>query len=164
MRIDNLNRLYVHELKDLYNAEKQLAKALPQMADTASNSELKTAFKDHLKETNHQIERLEKIFNGLDFSPGGEVCAAMQGIIEEGKDAMSDPEDDSVRDAAMIAAAQKAEHYEIAGYGTVRSYAEMLGREDDHRILSEILEEEKAADLKLNHIALEVVNPEAAAV
>jgi ferritin-like metal-binding protein YciE len=162
MKIDSLHRLYVHELKDLYSAEKQLADALPKMARKASHEELRIAFQDHLEETKHQIERLETIFRTLDFAPGGEKCEAMEGLIEEASDAMNDPEHDDVRDAAMIAAAQKAEHYEMAGYGTVRTYAAMLGRDDDAAILEEILEEEKAADMKLNTIALKVVNPEAA--
>jgi len=164
MNIDSLHRLYVHQLKDLYNAETQLTKALPKMAENASNGELKAAFTDHLKETRHQIERLEKIFSGLDFAPRGERCAAMEGLLEEGKEAMEDPEDGAVRDAAMIAAAQRVEHYEMAGYGTVVAYARQLGRKEDARILDEILDEEKAADEKLNAIALRVVNPKAATV
>lgn len=163
MTIDSLHRLYVHQLKDLYNAETQLTKALPKMAQNASHAELRAAFEQHLEETRRQIDRLETIFSGLDFAPRGEHCAAMEGLLEEGKDAMQDPEDGAVRDAAMIAAAQRVEHYEIAGYGTVSTYARQLGRTEDARLLDEILEEEKATDRKLNEIALRVVNPEAAA-
>jgi ferritin-like metal-binding protein YciE len=162
MKIDSLKRLYVHQLKDLYSAEKQLAEALPKLAEKVSSAELRTAMTEHLKETEQQIERLEKIFEGLEFSPSGERCAAMAGLVEEGEEAMEDPEDEDVRDAAIIAAAQRVEHYEIAGYGTVTTYAQMLGREADVKILQEILAEEKAADAKLNDIALNVVNPAAA--
>jgi ferritin-like metal-binding protein YciE len=163
MTIDSLHRLYVHQLKDLYNAETQLTKALPKMAQKATHAELRSAFEDHLQETRRQIERLETIFSGLDFAPRGEHCAAMEGLLEEGKEAMNDPQNGSIRDAAMIAAAQRVEHYEIAGYGTVIAYARQLGRTEDARILDEILAEEKAADEKLNRVALEVVNPAAAA-
>jgi ferritin-like metal-binding protein YciE len=163
MTIDSLHRLYVHQLKDLYNAETQLTKALPKMAQKATHAELRAAFEDHLQETRRQIERLETIFGGLDFAPRGEHCAAMEGLLEEGKEAMNDPENGSIRDAAMIAAAQRVEHYEIAGYGTVIAYARQLGRTEDARILEEILAEEKAADEKLNRVALDVVNPAAAA-
>jgi ferritin-like metal-binding protein YciE len=163
MTIDSLHRLYVHQLKDLYNAETQLTKALPKMAQKATHAELRAAFEDHLQETRRQIERLETIFSGLDFAPRGEHCAAMEGLLEEGKEAMNDPQNGSIRDAAMIAAAQRVEHYEIAGYGTVIAYARQLGRTEDARILDEILAEEKAADEKLNRVALEVVNPAAAA-
>lgn len=162
MKIDSLKRLYVHQLKDLYSAEKQLAEALPKLAENVSSAELRTAMTEHLKETEHQIARLEKIFDGLEFAPSGERCAAMAGLIEEGEEAMEDPEDEDVRDAAIIAAAQRVEHYEIAGYGTVMTYAQILGRDADARILQEILDEEKAADAKLNDIALHVVNPAAA--
>jgi ferritin-like metal-binding protein YciE len=162
MKIDSLKRLYVHQLKDLYNAENQLLKALPQMAQKAAHAELRAAFEQHTEETRDQIAHLEKIFDGLEFAPGGEHCPAMEGLIEEGKEAMQEPEDDNVRDAAMIAAAQRVEHYEMAGYGTVRTYAEILGRTDDVQILEQILEQEKATDEKLNRIALDVVNPAAA--
>jgi ferritin-like metal-binding protein YciE len=162
MKIDSLHRLYVHQLKDLYSAEKQLLRALPKMAKNATNPELKAAFESHTEETQHQVKRLEKIFEGLEFAPTGETCDAMKGLISEGEDAIEDPEDDGLRDAAMLAAAQKVEHYEISGYGTVRTYAELLGRSDDVQILEEILAEEKAADAKLNNIAMEVVNLEAA--
>lgn len=162
MKIDSLKKLYVHQLKDLYNAENQLLKALPKMAKKAEHAELRQAFEDHLEETRSQIARLDKIFEGLDYAPRGEHCKAMEGLIEEGEEALEEPEHPDVRDAAIIAAAQRVEHYEIAGYGTVRAYAEMLGRDDDARLLNEILDEEKAADRKLNDLALNLINVEAA--
>ncbi len=164
MKVDSLKKLYVHQLKDLYNAEKQLLKAMPKMASNAEHDQLRQTIEEHIGETQHQVERLERIFEGLDYSPVGERCAAMEGIVEEGKEALEEPDDPVVRDAAIIAAAQRAEHYEIAGYGTVRSFAKTLGRDDDARILEEILNEEKAADEKLTRLAETLINPEAAAV
>lgn len=161
MKVDSLHKLYVHQLKDLYNAEKQLTQALPKMAKNAQHDELKSALEEHLKETEHQIERLEKVFSDLDFAPTGETCKAMQGLVEEGEEALEVTQDKDVRDAAIIASAQRVEHYEIAGYGTARTFAELLGRDSDARVLEEILNEEKAADKKLNSIAINVVNRDA---
>jgi ferritin-like metal-binding protein YciE len=162
MKVDSLKKLYIHELKDLHSAEKQLLEALPKMAQKAAHTELRQAFEAHLKETRGHVDRLEKIFRDLEFSPSGERCEAMEGLIKEGENAIDDTEQEDVRDAAMIASAQRVEHYEIAAYGTARTYAEMLGRNQDVRLLQETLDEEKATDQKLNTLALEVVNPAAA--
>jgi ferritin-like metal-binding protein YciE len=162
MKVDSLKKLYIHELKDLHSAEKQLLEALPKMAQKAAHTELRQAFEAHLRETRGHVDRLEKIFRDLEFSPGGERCEAMEGLIKEGENAIDDTEQEDVRDAAMIASAQRVEHYEIAAYGTARTYAEMLGRNQDVRLLQETLDEEKATDQKLNTLALEVVNPAAA--
>jgi len=160
MKVDSLHKLYVHQLKDLYNAERQLTRALPKLAKHVKHDELRSALEEHVLETEKQIERLERVFEDLEYAPTGETCAAMKGLVEEGEEAMEAANDD-VRDAAIIAAAQRVEHYEIAGYGTVVTYAKLLGRSDDVRLLEEILNEEKAADAKLNTIALEVVNEDA---
>jgi ferritin-like metal-binding protein YciE len=153
----------VDELKDLYNAENQLVKALPKMAKAAASDELRTAFEEHLQETENQVERLETIFKQLDESPKGKKCQAMVGLIEEGKEMIDADAEDAVRDAALIAAAQKVEHYEIAGYGTVRTYAQLLGLEDAAQLLQETLEEEAAADEKLNDLSKNI-NAEAQSV
>ena len=152
------------ELKDLYSAEKQLTKALPKMAKAATNEDLKQAFESHLEETEGQIERLEKIFKQLDISyTRVEKCKAMEGLIEEGKDIMEEGLEPEVLDAALICAAQKVEHYEIAGYGCARTFAQQLGLEEVANLLQETLDEEGNADKKLNEIAESVVNQEAAA-
>jgi ferritin-like metal-binding protein YciE len=156
-----LSDLLVHELKDLYNAEKQLTKALPKMAKAASNEDLKRALEEHLDETQGQIERLESIFQQLDASTRGSKCQAMEGLIEEGKSILEEDMDDDVRDAAIIAAAQRVEHYEIAGYGCARTFAQQLGHGDAAALLQQTLDEEKAADEKLTEIALRSVNVEA---
>src|SRR5689334_25432751 len=127
MKLDNLRELYVEELKDLYNAENQLVKALPKMAKAATSIALKQGFEKHLKETKVHVERLETIFDDLGESPKGKKCKAMEGLVEEGAEVIDEDADDDVRDAALIAAAQRVEHYEIAGYGCVRTYAQLLG-------------------------------------
>ncbi len=159
--LNSFDALYLQQLKDLYSAESQLIEALPMMADAASHPELKRAFQDHLQQTKGQQQRLEQIFRGLGEDPGGHTCAAMKGLVKEGNEIISADADPSVRDAGLIAAAQRVEHYEIAGYGTVRTFAEKLGRKDDARLLEETLGEEKDADDLLNRIAKEVVNPDA---
>src|SRR4029079_14922632 len=126
MKLKTLHDLYVDELKDLYSAEHQLLKALPKMAKAASAPKLSKAFSDHLMETKEQVDRLETIFKELDASPKGKTCKAMEGLLEEGKDVMSEDADPTVRDAALIAAAQRVEHYEMAGYGCVRTFARLL--------------------------------------
>lgn len=162
MNITSFDRLYIHELKDAYNAERQIAKALPKMADGASNSNLRQLFEEHLEETQTQIQRLEQIFDNLDFSPTGEVCQAMQGIIEEAQEILGDESiPDNVRDAALIASAQRVEHYEMSVYGTLCHYAKILGRQSDLEILSETLDEEKMADEKLNELAIKEINQRA---
>jgi ferritin-like metal-binding protein YciE len=160
MKIKTLHDLFVDELKDLYSAETQLTKALPKMAKAASSDELREAFESHLKETEGQIERLDKIFKGLDASPKGKKCKAMEGLVEEGKEAIELDAEDTVRDAALIAAAQRVEHYEMAGYGTVRTYAQLLEMDDAVELLQETLDEEGAADEKLTGIA-QSINVEA---
>ena len=161
MKLDNLRKLYVEELRDLYSAENQLVKALPKMAKGASSAELKQAFEDHLEETEGHVERLEEIFEGLDESPKGKTCKAMKGLVEEGSEMLEEEGEDSVLDAGIIAAAQKVEHYEIASYGTVRTWADLLGEKEAVKLLQETLNEEGAADEKLTELAEEIVNPEA---
>jgi len=163
MKVKTLNDLFVHSLKDLYSAEKQLVKALPKMAKNASSDELREAIESHLTETEEQVARLEEIFEELEIGGRGLKCKAMEGLIEEGNEALEDVEDDQVRDAAIICAAQKVEHYEMAGYGCARTFAEQLGFSKAAKLLQQTLDEEGAADEKLNDIALSRVNEEAAA-
>ncbi len=158
----NLQDLYVSELRDLADAESQLIKALPKMAKKAENKELKEALQEHLEETKQQHRRIEQIFKRLEKGQSGKVCKAMRAIVEEGENMVEEAQEADVRDAAIIAAAQRVEHYEIAGYGTVATYAEMLGFSEDHDLLGETLSEEKEADEKLNKIAKGMVNREAA--
>jgi ferritin-like metal-binding protein YciE len=156
--MDSLEDLLQDELKDLYDAEKQLTKALPKLVKKAANEELKEAFEEHLQETEGHIERLEQIFRQMDMPVRGKKCEGMQYLIAEGNEMIGECEDDDTRDAVMIAAAQKVEHYEIASYGTMRTWANVLGKSEIAGILEEILEEEKAADLKLTGIAESFVN------
>ena len=160
MKIDNLRELLVEELKDLYSAENQLLKALPKMAKAATSRELRRAFESHLKETKGQVERLDQVFSELDESPGRKKCKAMEGLIEEGSEWMKEDADPDVMDAGLIACAQRVEHYEIAGYGCVRTYAELLGETKAAALLQKTREEEGAADEKLTKIA-EAINVEA---
>lgn len=160
MSLDSLHDLFVEELKDLYNAENQITKALPKMAKAAASDELRMAFEEHLKETEKQIERLDQIFEELGMNPKGKKCKAMVGLIEEGSEIIAEDGEDAVKDAALIAAAQKVEHYEIASYGTVRTYAELLGMDDAAELLQQTLDEEGATDKKLTELA-ENINTEA---
>jgi len=163
MKLETLHDLFVDELKDLYNAEVQLTKALPKMAKAAASEDLRTAFEDHLEETEQQIERLETVFKQIDESPKGKRCKAMTGLIEEGKELIESDGEDAVKDAALIAAAQRVEHYEIAGYGTVRTYAQLLGFDEAAKLLQQTLDEESAANEKLTdlakHINMEAQSP-----
>lgn len=161
MALESLEKLFVEELKDTYNGEKQLVKALKKMAKNASDATLTKAFEDHMAETEGQIERLEQVFESLDMTPKGKTCHGIKGIIEEGNEMMSEDGDEDVLDAALIAGAQRAEHYEIAAYGTLRHYAERLGYTKAEKLLAKTLDEEKAADEKLNQIAKRLVNPKA---
>jgi ferritin-like metal-binding protein YciE len=161
MKLDSLNKLYVDELKDIYSAETQITKALPRMIKTATSPELKAAFEAHLQETYGQIERLEHIFETLEKSPRGKKCVGMEGLLEEGKEVMGEDIDPEVLDAALIAAAQKVEHYEISSYGTVRAYAQLLGDSTAIDLLALTLEEEVGADEKLTHLAESGINLEA---
>ncbi len=163
MKLESLHDLYVDELKDLYNAEHQLLKALPKMAKAASAPQLAKAFTVHLTETKGQIDRLEKIFKKLDVGPKGKTCKAMEGLLEEGKEMMAENANPTVMDAALIAAAQRVEHYEMAGYGCVRTFARLLGYEYAADLLQETLDEEGAADKKLTTLAETVINIEAVA-
>jgi len=162
MAMESLSKLMEDELKDLYNAENQLLKALPKMAKKASSSTLGKAFTSHLKETEGHVKRLETIGKTLDISLSGKKCKAMEGLIEEGKEVLEEEGKSAVIDAALIGAAQRVEHYEIAAYGTVRAMAEQLGHEEVVELLQETLDEEGEADKKLTAIALEEVLTEAA--
>jgi ferritin-like metal-binding protein YciE len=161
MSMDSLKDLYIDELKDLYNAENQLLKALPKMAKKASAPELKRAFQDHLVQTEGHVNRLEKIFKGLGEKPTGKTCKAMKGLVEEGKEIIEEDGDDAVLDAALIGAAQKVEHYEIAGYGVARTFASLLGEEEAMESLQRTLNEEGETDKKLTQIAESAINIEA---
>ena len=153
MKLDTLRDLFVDELKDLYSAEQQLLKALPKMSKAATAKQLKAAFDSHLKETVGQVERLEQVFESLEISPKGKKCKAMEGLVKEGADLMKEDADPDVMDAGLIAAAQRVEHYEMAGYGCVRTYAQLLGETEAASLLQETLDEEGAADKKLTQIA-----------
>ncbi len=146
MKLDSLHSLFVDELKDLYSAENQLVKALPRMAKAASSPDLKAAFTEHLRVTKGQVERLEKIFKQIGASPRGKKCKAMEGLIEEGKEVIGEDAEAAVRDAALIGAAQRVEHYEMAGYGCVRTYARQLGYPEAAELLQQTLDEEGEAD------------------
>ena len=161
MPLDTLHGLFLDELKDLYNAENQLLKALPRMAKAATHADLKAAFTDHLAVTRAQVERLDTIFAGLGASPKGKKCKAMEGLIAEAKEVLAEGGEESVVDAALIACAQRVEHYEMAGYGCVRTFAKLLGYTDAERLLQATLDEEGAADRALSALAETVVNPDA---
>lgn len=158
---EELHELFLDELADLLNAEKQLTKALPKMAKAANARELADAFKSHLKETEGHVTRLEKVFKSLGEPVKSKKCKAMEGLVEEGKELMEEEKDSSALDAGLIAAAQKVEHYEIASYGTVCAWAEQMGHTKELAILQQTLEEEKAADEKLTGIAESLANQEA---
>ena len=157
--LTSLHKLFVHELKDVASAEAQLVKALPKMAKNANSEELREAFETHLAETQNQLKLVKGLLDSLGETEG-EECVAMKGIIEEGEKLLKMHGDESVQDAALIAAAQKAEHYEIATYGTLRSWAELMGLDEAASVLDEILEEEAATDEKLTALA-ESINAEA---
>ena len=161
MKLNTLKQLYIEELRDLHSAENQLLKALPKMAKGASSEELKLAFENHLDQTKVHVERLEEIFERLNETPKGKTCQAMKGLVEEGSEILGEDGEESVLDAGIIAAAQKVEHYEIAGYGTVRTFAQLLGEDEAAELLQETLDEEGEADKLLTQLAQEIVNPEA---
>lgn len=160
-KMHTLEDLYVDLLKDLYSAEKQLVKALPKMAKNASSTDLQRAFQEHLKQTERQVERIDRIFVEMGGSPRGKKCVGMEGLVEEGNEIMKEDAEPEVMDAGLIAAAQKVEHYEIAGYGTARAWAQRLGYEKAARLLQETLDEESMANEKLTQIAESHVNMEA---
>jgi len=157
---ESLRELYVNELKDLYNAETQLVKALPKMAKASSNAELRQGFEEHLRQTSEHVSRLEQIFEMLGEKATGKKCLGMEGLVKEGAETMSEDYEDALMDAAIIGAAQRVEHYEIAGYGTVRAFAELLGENEHVSLLEQTLEEEKQTDEKLTQLA-EQLNSEA---
>lgn len=162
--LDTLQKALQEQLRDLYSAENQLTKALPKMAKAASSPALKQAFTAHLEETHGHVERLQRAAEMLEFKPGGKKCKAMEGLIEEGKEVLEEDGEDAVIDLALIAAAQRVEHYEIAAYGTARTMAEQLGNKKLAALLQETLDEEGAADKKLTTISEEEVLPAAADV
>lgn len=153
MAAENLHELFVDELKDIYDAEKQLTKALPKMAKAAESPELRAGFEDHLEITRMQIDRCEEIFKSLGMAARGKTCEGMKGLIEEGQEMMEELETGPTLDAALIASAQKVEHYEIASYGTLATFAEILGLQDAKDLLGQTLDEEKEADEKLTQVA-----------
>ena len=156
MRMDTLRELYVAELKDLYSAENQITKALPKLAKTATNPKLRQAFEEHLEQTNGHVQRLEQIFEALDEKPTGKTCEGMKGLLKEGDELAREEGDSDVIDAGLISAAQRVEHYEIAAYGSVRTYAELLGEDEAVDLLTQTLEEEKQADQKLTQVAKKI--------
>jgi ferritin-like metal-binding protein YciE len=156
-----LEDLLKEELEDLYDAEQQIVKALPKMVEAASAEELKSAFQEHLEQTREQVKRLEKVFEAIGEQPGGKKCEGMQGLLKEGEKIISEIEKSPVLDAALIGAAQKVEHYEISGYGTVRTLAEFLGQQDAADLLEETLDEEKATDDNLTEIAESIMTGDA---
>ena len=163
MELESLRELYIDELKDLYSAEKQLVKALPKMVKNATNPDLKKAFSDHLAQTEQHVERLEQIFESLETSPRGKKCMGMEGLIEEAKEMLEEDAEEAVLDAGLISKAQHVEHYEMAGYGTVRTYALTLGESEHAELLEQTLTEEKEADELLTQLAESSINIEAAA-
>lgn len=158
MELETLQDLYITELKDLYSAEKQLIKALPKMAKAATNADLAAGFKLHLEETKEQAARLEKILKSHEETTRGPKCKGMEGVIAEGDEMIEEEADDDVRDAGLISAAQRVEHYEIAGYGCARTYAELLGDTEGAELLKTTLDEEAATDKKLSKLAKSVIN------
>jgi ferritin-like metal-binding protein YciE len=164
MSLDSLESLFLEELKDIYSAEKLIVRALPRMAKAAETQQLQQAFTQHLKETQGHVERLERIFKDLGQTARGKKCKGMEGLLEEGKEIMEQEGEGPVIDAALIAAAQRVEHYEMAAYGCLRTYAQLLGNSDAERLLQQTLNEEEAADQKLTQIGEGGVNQAAAAI
>jgi ferritin-like metal-binding protein YciE len=162
--IKTFDDLFVHQLQDIYYAEKQITKALPKMVEKATAPELKTAFESHLRETEGQIDRLERVFGQLGLEIKGTTCPAIEGIIKEANEVAGEIDDKEVLDAALVAAGQAVEHYEIARYGTLIAWARLLGRDDVAHLLDETLAEEKGADETLNALSIERINRRAVAV
>lgn len=156
MKKESLRELYIDELKDLYNAETQLVKALPKMAKAASNEQLSEGFEEHLRQTSEHVSRLEQIFERLGEKATGKKCLGMEGLVKEGADTMKEDYSEEIMDAAIIGAAQRVEHYEIAAYGTVKALAELLGEDEDVSLLEQTLQEEKETDEKLTDLAQEI--------
>jgi len=164
MELNSLKDLYVHELKDLYSAEKQLIKAIPKMEKAAKNTELATGFQEHLEQTKEHAQRLERVLSSLGQTTRGPKCQGMAGIVAEGAEMIKEEGDEDIKDAGLIAAAQRVEHYEMAGYGTARTYAELLGDREGAKLLSQTFEEEKETDEKLTRLAKSAINVSAADV
>jgi ferritin-like metal-binding protein YciE len=164
MSLDSLEKLFIEELKDVYNAEKQIIRALPRMAKAADSPELEQAFTKHLKETEGQVRRLEQIFKELGQAPRGKKCKGMEGLLEEGKEVLQEDGEAPVIDAALIASAQRVEHYEMAAYGCLRTYAGLLGYSKAEQLLQQTLQEEEATDEKLTQLGENGINEAAAAV
>jgi ferritin-like metal-binding protein YciE len=162
MSVDSLEKLYVEQLRDIYDAENQLMRSLPKMANGATSPELRAAFQDHLEKTRGHVRRLDEIFQTLGHPSKGKSCKAMVGLIEEGEEILKGDSDSSVRDAGLIAAAQKIEHYEIASYGTLRTFAEFRGDRQAAQALQETLDEEYEADKTLTQVAESSINVQAA--
>jgi ferritin-like metal-binding protein YciE len=156
MQHEALRDLYIDELRDIYSAETQLVKALPKMAKAATSQELRSGFEEHLEQTRGQLSRLEQIFEDLDEKPSGKKCSGMEGLVKEGGEMIKNEFEGEVKDAGLIGAAQRVEHYEIAAYGTVRAFAELLGDRNAVDLLSQTLEEEKETDKKLTQLASEI--------
>jgi ferritin-like metal-binding protein YciE len=162
MELDTLKDLYIHELKDLFSAEQQLVKALPKMAKAASNKELATGFQQHLEQTKEHAQRLQQILSSHKQTTRGAKCKGMEGIVAEGAEMIEEEADIEVKDAGLIAAAQRVEHYEMAGYGTARAYAELVGDSEGAKLLLTTLEEERQTDQKLTKLAKSAINVAAA--
>jgi ferritin-like metal-binding protein YciE len=163
IKLNSFDDLLVEQLQDLYDAEQRLTKALPKMAEAAHSPGLKGAFNEHLRQTQGHVTRLEQVFRMVHQSPQAKTCEAMKGLIQEGQEAIDASGQADVKDAALIAAAQRVEHYEIAGYGCARTFAQRLGRRDAAQILQQTLDEEAATDKKLTSLAEQSINPKAAA-
>ena len=163
MKLESLKDLYLEQLKDLYSAETQLIEALPKMAQGATSPDLRKGFSDHLRQTEEHVRRLERIFQDLRENPKGHTCEGMKGLVKEGEQMIHMRGETSVLDAGLIAAAQRVEHYEIAGYGTVRTYAELLGKDEHVSLLERTLQEEEETDERLTELAESCVNEEALA-
>jgi ferritin-like metal-binding protein YciE len=161
--VKTMEDLFLEEIRDLLDAEKQITKALPKMARATTSEELKSAFEDHLEQTRGHVERLERIFSAIGAKSGGVKCKGMEGLLKEGDEMVSNTDPGNVRDAGLIAAAQRVEHYEMAGYGSARTFANLLGRNDAANLLEETLNEEKDTDELLTEIAEGMVNERAAA-
>jgi len=162
MKVDSLDALFLHELGDLYNAEKQITKALPKMASEAASPQLQRALEEHLEVTKTHVDRLEQIFESLGTKAPKLKCKGMEGLLKEGAELMEQSKDPNVCDAGLVGAAQKVEHYEIAGYGTVIAFAQILGHDGAIHLLEQTLEDEKAADKTLTHLAQQGLNERAA--
>ena len=162
MKLETLQDLYIHELKDLYSAEQQLTKALPKMAKASSNPKLADGFKMHLEQTREHAVRLEKVLSSHGQTTRGKKCKGMEGLIAEGAEMIEEEAEDDVRDAGLISAAQRVEHYEMAGYGCARTYAEILGDKEGARTLQKTLDEETQTDKKLTDLAKSAINISAA--